>query len=315
MNNKTLLIIFIALLGIYGISQMSGGKKQRSFNTELVNLDTASITRIVVYPKADDFAEVTLTRESGGWIATKGDITTPAMQNNINSVLTQLDSIGVKRIAAKKPEKWTEYEVNENEGTRLQVYSDGELLKDFIIGRFAFNQQTRQATSFVRLTGEEEVFAVDGFLSMSLGQGFDSYRNKEVLKLNKDDVVGLQYQISDYLFNINKSSDGWMMNEDTPVDSTKMDDLVSGLSNLNGSGFVDGFDPVLRAGTLQNSLKISANNVLEPIVIQCYADTTREKPFIIHSSLNKDAYFESDSTGIYDKLFGNIQEIISLSQQ
>ncbi|MCR9287084.1 MAG: DUF4340 domain-containing protein [Bacteroidetes bacterium] len=312
MNNKTLLIIFVALLAVYGISQMGGGKKDRSFNTELVKLDTASITRIVLYPKADDFAEVSLSRETDGWIATKGNITTKALANNVNSVLAQLDSIGVKRIAAKKPEKWAEYEVNEKEGTRLQVYAGSELLKDFIIGRFAFNQQTRQATSFVRLTGEDEVFAVDGFLAMSLGQSFDAFRNKELIKLNKDDVMRLSYKILDNEFNLNKSGDaGWLMDGELPIDSTTMDNFINGLSTVSGTTFVDDFDPVAKANTLQNSLTINANNLLEPLTIHCYVDASREKPFIIHSSLNKDAYFESDSTGIYNQLFLAANEVIA----
>jgi len=310
MNNKKLLLIFLALLIIYGLSQLFSGKKDRSFNTDLIKLDTAKVTRIVVWPKADDFVEVVLTREDNGWLISKGDIHTKAMQNNVNSILNQLTLIETKRIAAKNPEKWNEYEVEEGNGTRLQVYGDGKLLKDFIVGRFSFNQQSRQATSFIRLTGEEEVYAVDGFLGMNLGQGFDSYRNKQILKLNRDDINAMIFSEGDSSFTISKIGNDWTINESQPLDSTKMANFLSNLQNINGTDFADYFDPVEAAGRIVKSLTVYANNQTEPLIVHCYTDTTREKPFIIHSSQNREGYFESDSTGVYDRIFVRVNDVL-----
>ncbi len=316
MNNKTLLIILVGLVVVYGLTQLFSGKKDRSFDTDLVKIDTSTVTKVVVFPKADDFAEVTLTREGSNWIITKGDLTTIATSNNVNSLLGQLSLIKTKRIAAKNSEKWVDYEVEDDKATRLQVYAGTKLLRDFMIGRFSFNQQTRQATSFVRLTGEDEVYAVDGFLSMSLGQGFDAYRNKEILNVAQADFTGLDFRLEDYMFSFNKSGKDWVMNNDIniPLDSALMYNLLNNIQNVSGSEFIDDFDPVQSQNLLQKSLTVNANNLIEPIVIHCYADTSREKPFVIHSSQNEEAYFASDSTGVYTRLFERVNEVLEAMQ-
>ncbi|RMG81226.1 MAG: DUF4340 domain-containing protein [Bacteroidetes bacterium] len=311
MKDKKLLILFVALLVIYALTKVLDVKKDRSFDTDLVKIDTASVTRIVVYPKADDFAEVTLTRENNGWIVTKGGVSTKAMPDRIQSVLGQLALIKTKRIVAKKPEKHAEYEVEQGKGTRIQVWAGDKLLRDFIIGRFNFNQQTRQATSFVRLTDQDEIFAVDGFLSMSLGQGFDSYRNKKLARLTPADVTGFDVQLRDVSFQIGKTPEGWKMNESTPVDSTEVQAWLSTLAGLNGSAFADDFDPARADDLRTDVVTVHANNQSEPLRLECFTDSTRTPPFIIHSNLNPDNWFESDSTGVYKKIFDDLRGFLS----
>ena len=117
------------------------------------------------------------------------------------------------------------------------------------------------------------------------------------------------------MFDLNKVGNDWTVNNDQIPDSTAVANLVSGFSKLDGSTFADDFDPVQKAGTLENTLTIQANNQLEPVIIHCYADTTREKPFVIHSTLNKDAYFESDSTGAFAKLFTAANDLFLPKEQ
>lgn len=311
MNNKTLFIILAGLIVVYGLTQMFSGKKDRSFDTDLVKIDTSEVTQVIVYPKADEFAEVTLSKEANNWIITKGDISTIAVENTVTAMLSELSLIKTKRIAAKSPEKWSDYEVEDGKATRLQVYAGSKLLRDFMIGRFNFNQQTRTAISYVRLTGEDEVYAVDGFLAMSLGQGFDAYRNKDILKVDQADFTKLDYKMGDLLFSLNKSGNDWLLNAEQPLDSAAMYNLLINMQNISGQDFVNDFDPVQSSNLLSKSLTVSGNNLLEPVVIHCYQDTTREKPFIIHSSANKEAYFESDSTGVYTRLFERINEVLN----
>ncbi len=308
MNNKTLFIVLIALLGIYGLSKLFSGQKERSFKAELIRVDTSKVTAISVFPKTDS-AEVSLKRESSAWIVSKGAISAKATTNSIGSLLRQLTLIRTKRVVAKKPEKWADYEVDEGNGTRMVVYSGKKVLEDFILGRFSFDQNAQTATSYVRLSGENEVYAVDGFLALNLGGGFNSYRNKLMVKIKKEDITSLDFSEGNATYSIVRQGNGWALNGSELLDSTKMRTYIGILQGISGVEFADDFDVVQSADLLQKTMTINANNQIDPIVIQCYVDTTRDKPFILNSSLNPDGWFASDSSGVYKRLFKPVEEL------
>jgi hypothetical protein len=306
MKNKTLLLIFLALLGIFLISQYAFEKKTRSFKTELIQLDTASITSILLYPKSDNQEEIILNREGNNWVATKGNVITKANVGAVQSILRNLSLIKTKRVAAKNPEKWTDYEVEEGNGSRIKAYAGEKLLEDFIVGRFSFNQQARTAISYVRLAKGNEVYAVDGFLSMTLGQGFDSYRNKELLRLSKDQLTQISINTLGNTVIHQKLGNQWSANG-TPIDSTKMANYLNAIQNLSGNNFADDFDSNQQADLLYKTLSFEGNNIAEPILIKAFRDTTRTPAYFIQSSQNKDGLFASDENGIYKKLFLDIE--------
>ncbi len=72
MKNKTLLLIFLSLLVVFLATQFAFEKKTRTFKTELIQLDTAAITSILLYPKADNQEEALLKKESNFWVVSKG---------------------------------------------------------------------------------------------------------------------------------------------------------------------------------------------------------------------------------------------------
>ena len=309
MNNKTLLILFLLLLGIYGLTKVFSGKKEKSFKTELIQVDTSKVSQIVIKPKAPEQGEITLKKEATGWIASQGNINVKATQNAVNSLLGNLVLIKTKHIAANKEEKWPDYEVQEGQGTLVKVYQGEKLLEDFVVGRFSYNQQTQSGLSYLRLNGEKEVYAVDGFLTLTFGQQFNSYRNRGFLKMNPEmEITEFTYQRPDTSLNFVKANGQWVLNGLVPIDSTKMATYLSKLANLSGNDFADDFDE-LQAATLPSySLSLKGNNILEPLSIHCYQDTSRAQPFVFRSNQNTEAYFSSDSTGLFKQVFIGLEE-------
>ena len=307
MNNKKLLLIFLGLLGIYLISQYGFKPKTRSFKTELIQIDTTNVNSIFLYPKNDNHEEIILKKEGTDWIASQGNITTKANQGAITSLLKSLSLIQTKRVAAKNAEKWKDYEVEESNGSRIKVYADSELLEDFIVGRFNFNQQTRQGISYVRLTNEKEVYAVDGFLSMTMGQGFDAYRNRQLLAIKPADITHISIDTEGLTETYSKIGNEWSSNGN-PIDSAQMATYLNGLQYLSGSEFVDDFDELQANSLRYQTVSLEGNNMSEPVLVTVYRDTSRTPPFIIQSSINSDSYFSSDENGIYEKLFTKLNQ-------
>ncbi|MCB0628564.1 MAG: DUF4340 domain-containing protein [Lewinella sp.] len=306
MNNKTLSIIFLVLLALYALPRLFSGNPDRSFRSELVVVDTSLVDQIELYPKTADGQKVTLRRDNGQWTVTNGSIETQAMANSVQSILGQLRMIQAKRVVARQPEKWKDYEVEDENAVHVKAYNDGNELVDLIVGRFNFNQQTRQAQSYVRLAGEDEVYSVDGFLSMTFGQDFNAFRNKQILKLSgADQVTGLQWQGNGTTALFQKNDGNWIFNGQ-PVDSTAIAGYVDGLNFVSGSTFADGFNP---AGSPEQSLQIQTPT--GPIAINAFRYTGGDKDFVIQSSQFPGALFSSDSTGVYDRLFGKLQMLVA----
>ncbi|MDZ7766132.1 MAG: hypothetical protein U5K00_17210 [Melioribacteraceae bacterium] len=67
-SNKTLGILFTALLVIAFIIIISdSGSNERSFRTELVDIDTSAVSQIVIYPKKLSGDDVRLFAEDDKW--------------------------------------------------------------------------------------------------------------------------------------------------------------------------------------------------------------------------------------------------------
>lgn len=305
MNNKTLWIIFITLLAIYLGSQLfSDTNKTSSFEPDLFAVDTASVTKIEIYSKADDYALTSLDRAGNEWTVSNGTITADAQSNLVTAMLSQIDQIRATRIAAKSQEKWPEFELDEATAKgRIKVFAGSKLIADFWAGGFRFNQQARSATSFIRKNDENDVYAIDGFLSMSLGQGFDSYRNNTLVAFNPADITKLSIQNNGAVQTLQKTPDGWITSEGIGLDSLKMTNYLTGISNLKSAKFADDFSEKSPGITEENTITITGNNLISPITVNCFKVPGRELPFICKSSLNPDAWVGVDSASVYSKLF------------
>lgn len=309
MNNKVLIGIFGLLLVIYLASKLLGGNQESSFDPQIVQVDTASVDKIIIHPKGLPDQSFSLSRVSGKWTADNGTLTVDAVTSSIGSLLNQLTSIRAKRIVSKSPEKWTTYEVDEAAGTRVEVFSNGTSIEDFIVGAFKYDQTTQSASSYIRNTDKDEVFVVDGFLSMSFNQQFNNFRDKQLFQLNKDDITELSLSSGVELQTFQKVEGKWFFAGMEAVDSAKMASYVDGLSNVSGFDFEDAFQP--NNSDLLQQLNIEANNMMEELVVSAYTSNNPEKPFVIHSTMNPEAYFLSDSTGVYQKLFGKLSDVRS----
>ena len=67
-NNKTLALLFAALLVVVILFViLDGGKNERTFRQVLVDIDTISVTEILIYPKSQNHQEVKLFKSDDGW--------------------------------------------------------------------------------------------------------------------------------------------------------------------------------------------------------------------------------------------------------
>jgi len=306
-DNRILFSVLILLVVVFLVARfLKTGKTEKSFKTELFTLDTADVSTILIYPKAENLEEIRFSRDGINWTVTKGEITSDAGENSVKSLLAQLMEVKPKRLAARSKDKWEEFQLTDSLATRIKVIEKGgKETIDLMIGKFTYQQSNNpyggrgniMGTTYVRLWDEEEVYAVDGFLSMSINREFSTWRDQRVVNTRKKDVTKLIFTYpADSGFIAIKKDTLWMIN-DYAVDSLAMDQFLSSLSYTNHSDFADDFKPLLNPDF---QLTIEGNN-FSPLSIQAFM--LPDDQYVINSSLNPKSYFRSDIEGLFSRIF------------
>jgi len=248
-----------------------------------------------VFHNADPNAKFEILKNGDSWIVKNSTVQADAQISSISSLLNNLNSIKAQRPVAKSKDKWTEYEVDEEKGKRIELFSGSKSVEDLVIGRFNFNQQTRSAKSYVRRSNDDSVYVIDGFISMSINQSMDAFRDKTVAKFPANSLVSLNLE-SELGSRILKKENYWLNQNGEIQDSSAMVNLVNSLSNVNGSTFYD--IPLTERTPLKTLTLMDIAG--KSTKISCFESNGS---FVIHSSQNPNSYFESDSSGIFKTLF------------
>ncbi|MCD4745783.1 MAG: DUF4340 domain-containing protein [Bacteroidales bacterium] len=306
LNTKTLIILLAILVIIYIISNLSDSG-ERTFKSELVTIDTADITSIIIQPKIGGGDEIKLTRTGYDWKLESGDKIYDPDKNAANNILSELIKIKPERVAATDDSKWKQYEVTDSTGTRVLLKKKNKVVADLYVGKFSYAQaknaqpnqrQQGKMTTYVRLADEKEVYAVEGFLKMTIQSDVNAYRNNTLININKNDLTKLEFTYPDKSFTLMKLDNKWVING-VLADSAKTAKYFNSLARVISSNFIDDVNPT--SSLPEYSLEIEGNN-FAPIEIKAFpADTTNK--YIITSSINQGAKFSGAKSNLFEKIF------------
>jgi len=247
-------------------------------------LDTTKVNRVVISKAGNSFE---VTRNDNHWMVTiPGNKKVDATGTSVNNALGSLLRIKPDRIATRDPEKWVDYQVDTT-GTRVQVFENNANVLDLILGRFGVHGQ-QQFHTYVRLSGDDEVYAADNFMGISFPSEPKGFRNSRFLQINSDSITQVTFKYpADSAFILNKSEDKWYIGPDL-ADSAKVASFIAGLRYMNGTGFVDDVEPAaLINPTL--SVQIKSSDMEGEISLEGYSHP--EYGYILHSSYNPKSYF------------------------
>jgi len=193
-NNKTLIIILVSLIVLVGIVQIvSMQKGERNFRAYLAQVDTASVNKIELI--GFETEPIIFEQKARNWQVTQGNKIAKADKYSIDNIMKSLADLKVKKRVGVKAEQWEKYEVTDSLGTRMKVYEDGELSADLMIGRFSYKRmgQGFAMSTNARLTDEDEVYTVEGQLSMTVKRDFNGFRDKTLLQIPAADIQSVKY--------------------------------------------------------------------------------------------------------------------------
>jgi len=292
-SNKNLWIVFaILLIAVVLIFNSESTKKERSFRKNLVSIDTSSVSSFSIFPKSKNGLEVKFLKHDEVWkVFDENDISYTVPDFKIKNIFGELIKIKPKRVAARSKAKWTEYQVD-SAATRVVINENGSEVLNLIIGKFAF-QQPRSMSTFVRIMGESDVYEVDGFLDMTFNKDVNSFRDETVIKGDPKNWNKLTFEYpADSSFNLVKVDDKWLLNGSQYLDSAITEQLLSKISRINSTDYIDNFDKSI-LGTVFSKLIIETIDG-ENLIISAYKN---ESSYIISTNLNNENYFDGSKVG------------------
>lgn len=231
---KNLIIILTVLvLGFVVLQYTKRDNKSKALKSELVSIDTASVTKIeVLSPKG----EVMITREGNDWMVALDNGKKRTKSGVVKSVLNSLNGIRPGRLAAKSESKWKDYQVDST-GTRVKVHEGNDLSTDIVLGRFGVEGQ-RSYYTFVRIFDDQNVYTANDFMKMNIYENADEYRDNVLLRLNKDSLTSISFIFPEESFTLNKTKNGWLL-DNQPADSTSVASYLEGLNIASSKIFYD----------------------------------------------------------------------------
>lgn len=301
-NNKLLVVIFGILLVIVVIVKLVDSRKgNRTFKSDLVEVNAADVTAIELFPKVANGTLIKLFKENDVWQLESEGKRYNADQSAAASMINELNQMKPKSVVATKKDRWKQFEVTDSLATRVKLLKDGDVLADVMLGKFSFSQP-QTMTSYVRLNDDNEVYGVDGMLGMSFNRNVNSFRDKTVIKSNKTDWIKLTFTYpSDSSFVLEKKGEKWMVGE-MKTDSAALVKYFNSIAHLTGTKFANS-KPV---GPPTHSLKIEGNNGMSPLEISGYF--TDKDNFVLASNQNSNTYFNNPKTA--RKVFVPVMKLI-----
>ncbi len=299
MKSKTLIIILAILVVILGINYFMEKKKgDRTLLADLVEADTSTISTIAIYPKSYNKEEIKFLKEGDEWMVAFEDVKVGTDENTMKSILRDIHGLKPSRLASTSDEKWEKYEVTDSLGIEVKITDNEGEETHLIFGKFDYNQQSRKSASYVRIAGEDEVYAVEGYLSMTFDRTPESFRDRTLI--NGDHLTWSRVTFTypgDSSF-VMTNEEGLWHYDGIVGDSISSMNYLASLARLGGNQFVDDFDLSMSAPT--HTIVIEGEN-LETVTLDAYPSGAPHG-YVVVSSENKYAKV-SGSSGLFDRTF------------
>jgi hypothetical protein len=313
-KNKIYLIVFAALLLIYLFNKfVFNTAPEKNVDMHVLEMDTAAIASIKMHQPQKN-QNIQLNKKNGKWSVSDGQKEYEADANSVKNVLTSLGNLSIENIVANNDTKWKDFQLTDSLAIEVQVFDkSGKIIKDLMIGKFKYKPNPQggnpygrrnniQGSTYVRLSGSDYSYLVEGFLSMTFNQGIDSYRNKNLVKMKPEDIRKITFDYpADSGFVLQKADSAvWMIGQDTAA-YNKVNNFLRSLANYRENRFEDGFiakDNKLFTVTIENSST--------PVEISVYPKDSLN--FVVHSNYNDKAYFSGKKSTLERRLLKNSKD-------
>lgn len=305
-RTSLLLVILLAVLVIFVLIRYTRNVES-NFRTELATIDTAEINAITIKPPMSP--EIELVKESGKWLVESHGKKYDADQGSVINVLYSLNGTPIKSVAATSRGHWKNFKTTDSLGTRIELKHNGDVIDDFILGKFDYiqpknqtpnpylQQQQGEMLSYIRVNGEVPVYAIDGMLALGIGKKANDFRNKQLVRLDKNDISAVDIKYTDGApVSLKKNDNKWVLQQGN-ADSASVAKYITALSNARGNAIFHGQPKEENLfATLTVTTKDNRN-----VVLKIYTHT--ETDYLVTSTQNPTNVINDKAGKLLEKLF------------
>ena len=249
-NIKLLIIVLIALIAIWGISEYWNSKNKRTFKKYVVEVTPSEVYVINIF-KNNYSEKFSLIKENNKWFILDNKNKFVANYSTIENLLKEFEKMKTKRVVAKNKKKWEKYSITDSLATKVILLdkSKNELC-ELVIGKFDYkaNQNNMQGRpsyemmTYVRNKTGKTVYSIEGALAMTVKNSVDNWRDKTVMKFNPNNINSIKIKnIDGSELNIAKQDTIWKINNNINIEESKVTNYLNSIKNLNGQQFENNF--------------------------------------------------------------------------
>lgn len=304
-RNLVFAIVLIIALAILAIVKFSGNTTS-NFRGSLDKFDASLVNYMEI--KSPNFENsVKLKKEKQGWFLNIDGKNYAANNQKIKSLISELNGTRIKRVVSTKKSSWKKYNTNDSLGSKINFYNDKKLLSSVILGRFDYIQDNENTTAtyggrpqgetvtYISIPDGNEVYSINSMLPLQMGKTIGDYRDKTLLKLDKSNILKVDFKIKKHSYSLEKSNNSWLLNG-MKTDSLKMNSFLNKMANLRGNTFANTVPQTDNKAEME--ILLSNGKIIK--VTSYYPDT--DSSIIVSSQFPENSFLDKNNS-IYKKLF------------
>ncbi len=309
-RNIILTAIFLVLILIFLLMSRSEKKSERAHIPDsVVAVDSTKVSKIEIKRQNDD-SPVTLEKRGTEWHVTT-PVDYPANQEHVGALLSKAANMQVMGLASSNPEKQSQFQVDST-GTFVKLYEGPKQAADFVIGKSGTGGVT-----FIRQSGSDNVYSVDGYLPSTFGKRVQDWRDKIITNFEKDQLTSLKLIQADEEMTITRNTinfEEWDLTHsgDSEVFFGNADQVTKAVNSLwrfNAQDFVDDPDSAAVAGFAipdTTAIITLADNTIWTLHFEPQIGTPSR--FLVKREDKGDGVYFVTNKGILTNIFADFEE-------
>lgn len=216
-----------------------------------LSFDTDETDRVLIRARANEHRAIQLEKSDKGWLMAYEGESYTGSGATIDKLLAQMAHIKTDELAANEPDQHALYKLSDTGASRIELYAGGKLQVELLVGLFVYEepgedeamyrQSPANVRTYVRLPGRDEVYAVEGYLSMAVNREPSHFRQQRLCPLEPDQVNSIEINAVGMSTRIEKMADGYQCN--MPLGQEQIITYIEGLCRLSSNHFADSLLP------------------------------------------------------------------------
>ena len=193
-----LLLVLVALIGIYWIVEKSG-KPTVEADRPFVVVDSAKVTKLQVSASGED---VELVKQGDSWNVTK-PVSYPAANKTVETAVGKFKDMKKLALVTEKADRFREFQVDDSAGTKVTV-NDGKGNITLWLGKMS-----PTGNSYARMDGSNQIWEVAGNNSGTFKRKAKDWRDKTITDMNASDIRKITLRYPDETVTAEKQDTLW----------------------------------------------------------------------------------------------------------